>query len=135
MIPATSSESFSRVPVNQHLGFELRRSSEGEAELGMPLQPWFRQEGGVIQGGIVTALSDTAAVQAVYPFLDAGETMTTIELKINFLRPGRMDGGPLIARSKTIKRGGTITLCEVEVFQDGLLLAKGLFTHLMMRRK
>src|SRR5688572_12683918 len=123
------SQRLAGIPVNQHLGFELRRSSSDGAELAMKVQKWFQQEGGVVHGGLITALADTCAVYAFHPFLEPGQTMTSIELKINFLRPGRLEGGELLARSSVVRRGKTIGLCEVDVFQDDQLIAKGLLTY------
>lgn len=124
-----------KVPINGQLQFELIECGEGAAEISMPVQPWFEQEGGVIHGGIITSLADTTAVYGIHPFLKAGEAMTSIELKINFVRPGRLSGGNLIAKSTTVRRGGTIALCDVEVSQNASLIAKGLFTYLIMKKR
>lgn len=123
---------FCQVPVNQHLGFELRVLDENVAEIALPVQPWFGQETGVVQGGLIGALADTAAAHSVVRSLEPGQRPTGIEYKINFLRPGRLGGGPLVARAKLVRRGRTICLCDVDVDQDGALIAKGLFTFMIL---
>jgi len=123
-----------RIPFNAFLKFELLARNDSEAEIEAPVQEWFRQEGGIIHGGLLTALADTASVYCLVPDLPADRTMTSIELKINFVRPGLMDGGTLRARSRVVQKGRKILLCDAEVHQDGKLLAKGLFTYLVYER-
>ena len=122
---------FDEVPANRFFGLKVRSRGEGSAELSMPLNESYGQEGGVVHGGIISTLADTAAVYAVYPDLADSETMTSIEFKVNFLRPALADGGDLVACSKLVKRGKRVALCEVEVSQDGKAVAKGLFTYLI----
>ena len=53
---------------------------------------------------------------------------------INFLRPGRAGGGEIEARGEVIKSGRTLAVVDVEVFQDDVAIAKGLFTYLITSR-
>ncbi|MCU1347898.1 MAG: thioesterase superfamily protein [Acidobacteria bacterium] len=129
------SETFSSVPFNQALGFELVSTSGGSAEVRLPLQPWFEQEVSVVHGGIITSLADTTAVYAVMPQLGADRTMTGIEFKMNFTRAATMSGGPLIAKSRTVRLGNTIAVCAVDVSQRDRLVATGLFTFLVRQSR
>jgi uncharacterized protein (TIGR00369 family) len=98
----------------------------------MPAEPRFTQETGVIQGGILTSLADTAAVYAILPFLGRDETMTGLELKINFMgtaRPGQAD---LTARSNVLHRGRRTAVCEVTITQEERLVARAMFTFLIL---
>jgi uncharacterized protein (TIGR00369 family) len=90
------------------------------------------QEKGVIHGGIITTLADTAAVYAINPDLPPGKTMTSIELKVNFLRPAAADGSPLLARADVIKRGQRVAVCRVDVLQSEKAVATGIFTYLIL---
>ena len=104
---------------------------DGEgAEVSMPVAPSHLQEMKVVHGGIITTLADTAAVYALLPHLPEGKRMTSIELKINFLNPAVLGGGELSARSRVVKRGRRVSLCDVEVAQGDTLVAKGQFTYL-----
>jgi acyl-CoA thioesterase len=127
--------SFSRVPVNRHFRYELISRSSEAAVISMEVLPDYLQEEGFVQGGIISAVADTAAVYTFYPDLDDNQTMTSIEFKMNFLRPALMDHGPLLASSKVIKRGRNVGLCDVEVTQEEKLCAKGSFTYMFMSRK
>ncbi|HJW92839.1 MAG TPA: PaaI family thioesterase [Thermoanaerobaculia bacterium] len=120
---------FNEVPFNRALKFELRRRDESGAEIALPIAEWFSQENGVVHGGIISALADTAGVYAVR----GDRAMTGIELKINFLRPAAMTGGALIAIASIVRRGGTIAVAEVDVQQDGQSVAHGLFTYLFVK--
>jgi len=125
---------FGRVPVNRHFGFSLLSLSRGVAEIAMPLKRFFLQEEGVVHGGVLTTLADTAAVYTVYPFLEDGETMSSIEFKVNFLRPVFIDDGSVTAKAKLVRRGKRVALVEVDVFQARRLTARGMFTYLVYRR-
>ena len=122
---------FGRVPVNRHFGFSLQSVQRGKAEVAMPLKRFFQQEEGVVHGGVLATLADTAAVYAIYPFLDDEHAMTSIEFKMNFLRPVSIDAGSVTATASLVRQGKTIALCEVDVMQTRRLVATGLFTYLI----
>ena len=122
---------FHRTPVNRHLKFNLEDRTENGALVSMMPLDEFIQERGVIHGGIISTLADTAAVYILHPDLASGQTMASIEFKINFLRPAVRERGKLLARSKLVRKGKNVALCEVEVYQKDLLIAKGLFTYLV----
>ena len=122
---------FSHTAINRTLGLELIRFGADGAEVQLPECAAFTQEGDIVHGGILTTLADTAAVYAILPDLEDGKHMTSIEFKMNFFRPGRANKGPIIARSKPIKRGRKINVCEADVYQGESHLAKGTFTYLV----
>jgi len=101
----------------------------------MPMKAAYVQEEGIVHGGIISTLADTAAVYAILPALPESKGMTSIEFKVNFLRPVRVDTGDLLARANLVKRGRTIALVEVDVLQQEQLVAKGLFTYLMFDKQ
>ncbi|MGB0954037.1 MAG: PaaI family thioesterase [Planctomycetota bacterium] len=122
---------FDKTPINRTLGIRLVQSGSDGGEVSLEDCSAYTQEGGVVHGGILTTLADTAAVYAILPDLPTGKRMTSIEFKMNFFRPGLANGGPLIGRSNFIKRGRKVNVCEAEVLQDDRLLAKGTFTYLV----
>ena len=119
-------------PINKFLNFNLLSHSKERAEISMPLKRDYIQETGVVHGGLISTAADTAAVYALYPNLPDGKTMTSVEFKVNFLRPALVENGDLTARAQVVKRGRQIGLCEVEVSQNNKLVAKGLFTYLIL---
>ena len=126
---------FREVPVIATLGMELASLSNEGATVTMPFSRAHVQEEGILHGGILTTLADTAAVYSLAIGLPEGQSMTSIELKLNFLRPAVPDLGALEARSKRIRRSRKVGVSEVEVFQADRLLAKGLFTYLFFTRR
>ncbi len=124
-------ENFSKVPANNLFKFSLIASSDKQAEISMPLDKTYLQEGGVVHGGIISTLADTAAVYTLHPYLTENQSMASIEFKMNFLSPVLIENGDLLARARLVKRGRKVALCDVEVFQKEKLVAKGLFSYLL----
>ena len=58
------------------------------------------QEKGVVHGGFLSTLMDSAAVYAIVPDLAVDAGLPGVEFKVNFMRPGRLDRGEIEARSK-----------------------------------
>lgn len=125
---------FAGVPVNRTLGFTLVSCGADGAELTMPVREEYLQENGFLQGGVVSALADTAAAYALLPGLREGYGMTGVEFKINFLRPALPGRGDLTARARVVRQGRTIGVVQVEVEQAGRMTALGTFTYLSFER-
>ena len=128
-------DEFYDVPVNKLFSYELVSRSQEEAVISMEAREEFLKEEGLVQGGILSAIADTAAVYTFYPDLGDGETMTSIEFKVNFLRPAVRGRGPLTARARVVKRGRKVGLCDVEVSQSDAVVLKGLFTYMFYERE
>lgn len=119
-------------PVGALLGFELVEMGDGEAVLSMAADSRHANRGGAVQGGVLTALADTATAFAFMTTLDEDASTTNIELSINFLRPVFEDR--LEARATVVHRGRTIGLveCDVET-ADGRLIARMSTTYMVLR--
>lgn len=126
---------FAQVESNRLFGLRLLSHSTEHADVAMPVQRTYTQEVGVVHGGVITVLADTAAVYALLPDVPPGKTMTSIELKVNFLRPALPERGELRAHAAVVQRGRRVAVCDVEVFQGEAAVAKGLFTYLIYDRE
>ncbi len=126
---------FAATPCNRLLGLRLVHRSPERVVVELPLRPELLQEEGVVQGGLLTALADTAAVWLLWPDLDPRLAMTGIDCSMQFLGAGRADGGPLVATATPLRVGATIAVCESRLEQDGRLVAKGTFTFLLRPRR
>ncbi len=112
---------------NRLFGFELEAAEPGRAVVAMRVRQHHRQVHGVVHGGIIAALADTAAALAVYMVLPRGTPMATIEMKINFLEP--VARGTMTAEGRMLRRGRNFAVAECDVRdQDGRLAAKALLT-------
>ncbi len=129
------SSTFAATPCNRWLGLRLVHRSPQRVELELPVRPELLQEEGVVQGGILTALADTAAVWLLWPDLGPTQAITGTGCSMQFLAAGTLDGGPLRAVAIPLRVGRTLAVCESEVLQDGRLVAKGTFTFLFRPRR
>jgi uncharacterized protein (TIGR00369 family) len=112
-------------------GIQVPTLGEGYAHFVMPFRPEYANSIGLLQGGMIAALADEAVAYALWSLVPAGELISTVEMKINFLAPVRQ--GPVEAMARIAKRGRTISLGEVEVFARSTLAAKGLFTYIHLQ--
>jgi uncharacterized protein (TIGR00369 family) len=126
---------FASTPCNRWLGFRLVAASRERVELELPVRAELLHEEGVVQGGILTALADTAAVYLIWPFLPADRGMTGTGVAMVFLSAALPDQGPLRAVATPLRQGRTLAVHESEVWQGDRLVAKGTFTFLLRERR
>jgi uncharacterized protein (TIGR00369 family) len=87
---------------------------------------------GTLHGGILCDVADAAMGMAYAATLGEGETFTTIELKMNFLRP--VWTGKLVATGRVVKGGRTVGLVECDVTDaHGQLVARASSTCMTLR--
>jgi uncharacterized protein (TIGR00369 family) len=93
-----------------------------------------KQIHGVVHGGILASLADTAGAMAAYPLLPRGTRLATVEMTINYLEP--VDRGPIVAEARVLRLGRTLAVAECEIKDaDGHLAAKSLLTFAIMSVK
>ncbi|MBI3658897.1 PaaI family thioesterase, partial [Candidatus Acetothermia bacterium] len=82
--------------------------------------------------GVICDIADAAMGMAFATTLEEGQSFTTIELKVNFLRP--VIKSHLVATGKVVTRGRTIGLVECEVVDErGKLVAKAASTCMVLK--
>ena len=126
-----SQEMFDRTAVNRFLGSRLVSRSPERVEVRMAAKPEMAQEYGVVQGGMLSGLADTAAVYLLIPDAMERGRVHGVEFKMNFLRPAHADGSELVAVATPVKIGRTIAVCSVDITQADRLVAHGTFTYLI----
>jgi uncharacterized protein (TIGR00369 family) len=111
-------------PIAATLGFSLRSVEIGEAVFaGTPDESVYNPIG-VVHGGLVCTLLDSALGCAVHSTLAAGVWYTSIELKVNYLRPVTAGSGELTARGWVTKPGRRVAFADGDVRDaDGTVLA------------
>jgi uncharacterized protein (TIGR00369 family) len=104
-----------QAPMCQTLGFHLAEAAEGRAVFAGV--PEFRHYNPIssVHGGFHSALLDSALGCAIFSTLAKGETWTTLELKINFVKAISKDTGPVRAEGRVIHRGRRIATSEGDV--------------------
>jgi len=89
---------------------------------------------GCVQGGVVAGILDAAMGCALHSTLPAGVSYTTLELKVNFVRPVTVATGVVRAVGKLIHGGGTVTTTEARLEDsDGTLYAHATSTLMALR--
>lgn len=99
-------------PISQILGFHLVEVETGWAAFeGLPE---FRHYNpiGTVHGGFTATLLDSALGCAIFSTLLKGDVWTTLELKLNFVRPLNKDTGPVRAEGRIVHRGRTVATSE-----------------------
>ena len=114
------------------VGFRPTSLGLGTAVFQLEAGPQHANPMGTLHGGIICDVADAAMGTACASTLEEGETFTTLELKINFVRP--FWSGTLIASARMVKTGRTIGLAECDVTDtDGRLVARAMSTVMTLR--
>jgi len=121
-------------PVAQLLGFGIERVDEGNVVFTMPPIEAHQNPLGTVHGGIITTLLDSAMGCAVHTTLPVGGMYTTLELKVNFLRPSFAGGETLVAEGTVLNRGSTAVLAEATITgaESGKKVAHATSTFLIL---
>ncbi|MEH7403188.1 PaaI family thioesterase [Gottfriedia acidiceleris] len=120
-------------PIARLIGAELVNVEEGKAvfELQCDTEKHANPMG-TIHGGILCDIADMAMGVAFASTLETNESFTTVELKINYLKP--VWNEKIIAKGEVMKRGNTIGLIKCDVFDEGgSLVAHALSTCMILR--
>ena len=121
-------------PVSRLIGFVMKSIEPGHAIFEMEADERHHNPMGTLHGGIYCDLADAAMGFAYAATLAEGETFTTIELKINFLRAVRK--ATLTAEARVVKAGSTLGYIECEVKdQTGNMVAKATSTCMKLRQE
>ncbi len=119
-------------PVAELIGLQAGKIEGGESLMWLDVEERHSNPMGTVHGGIVCDLADAAMGTAFASTLDAGESFTTLELKINFLRP--FWTGRLVGRGRVVQRGRTVGMSECDVEDDqGRLVARASSTCMVLR--
>ncbi|HOB86106.1 MAG TPA: PaaI family thioesterase [Bacillota bacterium] len=118
-------------PYWRHLGIKVRRLEAGYCELYLPFKPELKQASGLMHGGAIASLLDAAGGMALLKMLDLEkESITTAELKVNYLNPTTADQEEVVARGRAVKKGKMLGVSLVEIVDaSGTPVAVGLGTY------
>jgi uncharacterized protein (TIGR00369 family) len=106
-------------PIAQTLGFALVAVEKGRAIFeGTPQHKHYNPIG-VVHGGFAMTLLDSALGCAVHTTLDKGDAYTTLEIKVNLVRPLTKDTGLIRAEGRILHRGRTLGTAEGEIKDAG----------------
>jgi len=113
-------------PIGRSLGFLLSEANSGHAIFRGTPSADFLNPLGTVHGGWAATLLDSALGCAVHSTLKAGEAYTTVEFKVNLVRPIMPDTGEVVCEGRVVHRGGRVATSDATLKTSaGKLLAHG----------
>ena len=120
-----------RCPYFSLLSMKIKDLQWGISLVEIKLEEKHLQPFGNVHGGAIASLVDAAAFWAVFPQVEKGKGLTTVEMKINLLAPAQK--GKLLAQGRCIKVGRSLALGEAQVKDEkGILVAHGTATMMVV---
>jgi uncharacterized protein (TIGR00369 family) len=104
------------MPFATLLGFSVKSVELGQAIIEIDMKEHHVNPFGTLHGGVLCSIADTAMGVAFSTLLEEGESLTTLELKINFLKP--IWKGKVLALGKVVNKGRTTGLVECDVLNE-----------------
>ncbi|MER3555473.1 MAG: aromatic compound degradation protein PaaI [Meiothermus sp.] len=121
-------------PIMAPLAFGFVGAEEGRVLFKLTPAEFHYNPIGSVHGGVFCTLLDSAMGCAVHSALPAGAGYTTLELKVNLLRPLTAETGEVLCEGKTVYVGGRQTTAEGRIYgADGKLYAHGTTTCMVFR--
>jgi uncharacterized protein (TIGR00369 family) len=122
-------EAIDSVPYARFLGIELDEVSNGTATLALNIRKELTQNHGVVHGGAIASLIDSATAFAIISLLEPKEKVTTVDLTISYLRP--LTDGRVTALARVVRAGRRLFVVSAEVKDSaGKLAATALSTYI-----
>jgi len=103
-------------PIAATMGLDIVEIGEGRVVFAVAPAEYHYNPIGVVHGGLAATLFDSAMGCAVHTTLPAGVGYTTLELKVNYLRPLTRDTGRVRCEGTTIYVGGRVATAEARLF-------------------
>jgi uncharacterized protein (TIGR00369 family) len=95
------------------LGARVLAAEPGRVSIRFEVKRGFRNPGGGVQGGILTAYLDMCMALAAHTQFEPGQRLSTSSISVSFLEP--VTAGPVVGEGSVVKRGRSV------VFLEGLL--------------
>lgn len=124
-------ETFERIPYLRLIGLEFVSAARGEARFALEHRAELTRHEGLMHGGAVASLMDTASAFAVLTMLSEGQTTVTVDLTIHFLRP--VLGGRVEATARVLRAGRRLATLTIDVTDSaGKLKATATTTYAIL---
>jgi len=121
-------------PIAVLMGMWITEVSEGRVVFAAEPAEYHYNPLGTVHGGVMATLLDSALGCVVQSMLPVGIGYTTVELKVNYLRPITVKTGTVYCEGKIIYVGGRIATAEGRLTDaEGKLYAHGTTTCLILR--
>src|SRR5687767_13528776 len=121
------------MPLCATLGMRVESAAPDLVQLALDWSPSLCTTAGLLHGGAVMALADSAGGACAFLNLPEGAGTSTIESKTNFL--GAIKDGTITASARPLHVGSTTIVVETEIRRaDGKLVGKVTQTQAVLKR-
>ncbi len=123
-------------PFNRLLGLRGESLENGRAVIVLPVREDFVGDPRrpALHGGVISSLVDTAGGAAAWSALGPGESVSTVDLRVDYLEPAGL-GAPLRAEAVLLRKGNRVCHVRVGVSQGGVRVAEGSAVYNIHRRR
>jgi len=106
------------VPLHLYLGISITHLEDGFARIQLPYRDEFIGDPRrpALHGGLISTLADTCGGAAVWSKLQPDERVSTVDLRVDFLRPARPES--LVCEATCIRLGNMVGVTEMRVFSE-----------------
>lgn len=122
MLCMTSSLHSAISQFTQHVGIEFAEKAPGRSRWVLDLQPIHTNTHGVVHGGVLFTLADTAMGSALFGALQPEQICATINIKINYFKP--VFKGRVTCDSEVVNQGKNVAHLEATMRVDGVMVAR-----------
>lgn len=119
-------------PFSALLGFRVVSADETGATLEADPRPEHLNGGGIVHGGYLTSLLDSATGWAVHARLEPGTPAPHVALSVQYIRAA-VAGETLVCRGRCITAGRRIASAEAEITQGDRVIARAVTSHAVLR--
>ena len=119
-------------PVYRLLNMKVTGAAGGRSRVELAVGEDHKNLYGIVHGGMLATLMDSACGVALASRLQDGEAIVTLDLRINYLHP--VWNGPLTAEGEVVHKGRKTGVAEASIRDEtGRLVARGMATHFVRR--
>ena len=113
----TGADGYDAFPLQSFLDFDVRDGPDGAVVAFLEVDDRHLNPNGIVHGGVVFTLADTAMGRATMAVLGDGQICASIEVSVRYLRP--IPGGRLVATASVLRAGRRIVHLECGITVDG----------------
>jgi uncharacterized protein (TIGR00369 family) len=124
-------KAFASVAYAKFLALELGEINQSQVNIHLNVRDELKQNRGVVHGGAIASLIDTAAAFAVLTKIDLEERVATADLTIHYLRP--IADGQITATAQLVRAGRRVLVVSVDVTNGPNLVATAVTSYIKIQ--
>lgn len=109
-------------PFEEYLGMRIDEAGDGRAVLSMPFKVKLAQGKGLMHGGAVTSIADTAVAIAIKSMVPEGTDFVTVEMNLKFVAP--VKEGTVRAEARATRQGERKISGEADIYNGETRVAE-----------